>query len=533
MIIYNIKTKAFTLVELIITITILAILATIAFINLGNYPADSRDAVRKSDLRTIEKAMTIYYIENGRYPTPDKDPVDGKTYFGEKAFQELGKINKLPLDPTTGKPYRYISLGVGYILVAELENGELFRVDHSRLAFQTCGMDLNSLYNKYGGNAGVDSNVGAFTAMKADGTIKSWGSPYYGGTGYPTEKGFIKVFPTFDGFLAINPYGKISYWGDGSINVPEEEGFIKIYSNSNSYTAMKVDGTLKTFGKGSSSQAPDGEFREVYSTSFSFAAITKDGEIKTWGYPGTGGTGGPSGNGWVKIYSNNNSFSALNQDGTIFTWPTRQYSPPSGKKFKKIIPHYPFIGLDVEGTMHIWGHSNSLSYHWKKDGWIDIFYKWGQPIGINNDGHLYSNYGKKRKPENYKKIFIANNSIIILDNNGRIYDFFNRNTGLPNSTGWKDIVTTPDAFTAINEDGSLYSKGFYNDNNNMIPLPNAPEGKFVKVFSNTGSFIAMDEKGCLKSWGHPDFGGTNAPTDCGRIEVNGSRVDDLEDCSQM
>ena len=39
--------KGFTLVELIVVITILAILATIAFLTLWDYPAQARDSKRQ------------------------------------------------------------------------------------------------------------------------------------------------------------------------------------------------------------------------------------------------------------------------------------------------------------------------------------------------------------------------------------------------------------------------------------------------------------------------------------------------------
>jgi prepilin-type N-terminal cleavage/methylation domain-containing protein len=44
------KTKAFTLVELIIVITILAILATIGFLSYQSYILDARDGKRISEL---------------------------------------------------------------------------------------------------------------------------------------------------------------------------------------------------------------------------------------------------------------------------------------------------------------------------------------------------------------------------------------------------------------------------------------------------------------------------------------------------
>lgn len=66
------QTKAFTLVELIITITILAILATIGFMSFQSYTWDARDSSRTTALRTIHNWLTISYVQKQRYPTPDE-----------------------------------------------------------------------------------------------------------------------------------------------------------------------------------------------------------------------------------------------------------------------------------------------------------------------------------------------------------------------------------------------------------------------------------------------------------------------------
>jgi len=49
----NIKKQWFTLVELIVVITILAILWSIAFISLQGYSADARNSKRTSDLNSL------------------------------------------------------------------------------------------------------------------------------------------------------------------------------------------------------------------------------------------------------------------------------------------------------------------------------------------------------------------------------------------------------------------------------------------------------------------------------------------------
>ncbi|PZM83279.1 hypothetical protein DLH72_03855 [Candidatus Gracilibacteria bacterium] len=534
-IIYNIKTKAFTLVELIITITILAILATIAFINLGNYPADSRDAVRKSDLRTIEKAMTIYHIENGRYPTPDKDTVDGKTYFGEKAFKELGKINELPLDPTTGKPYRYISLGVGYILVAELENGELFRVDHSRLAFQTCGMDYNSLANKYGSyqNAPYGTNTNAFTAMKADGTLYSWGISSSGGEGHPTEKGFIKIFPFTFGFLAINPYGKVIYWGSSKPNLPDEEGFIGIYSAGHGDLFLKkIDGKLKNYRLGI--EIP--QYKQVSSNHGGYAVLKPDGSIisNILTYP--------RGNGFKKIVSSVDEFTSMDNNGCLKSWGLKGRwngsDAPSDCNYKKVVSSkYSFTAIDSNGCLKSWGVPGWGGNGNPTDcGYIDVKGDSHGFIAIKSDGTIKS-WGagvlNSLSIPNLKKIYMNGGSFTTLDSSGCLKSWgadYHLRVGAPTDCSFKEVFSYGGGFIGLKLDGTLSFWGHYP---NQGPTNISPGNKIVKVFSNGDAFVAMDEKGCLHSGGKPNYGGVNAPPDCGRIEVNGSRVDDLEDCSQM
>jgi len=53
--------KAFTLVELIVVITILAILATIWFVSYSTYISLSRDTNRMSTIAELSKALEIYW----------------------------------------------------------------------------------------------------------------------------------------------------------------------------------------------------------------------------------------------------------------------------------------------------------------------------------------------------------------------------------------------------------------------------------------------------------------------------------------
>lgn len=63
--------QAFTLVELIVVITILAILWTIAFISFQWYSSQSRDSVRIANLSNLHKWLEIFQINSWKYPLPD------------------------------------------------------------------------------------------------------------------------------------------------------------------------------------------------------------------------------------------------------------------------------------------------------------------------------------------------------------------------------------------------------------------------------------------------------------------------------
>lgn len=58
----------FTLVELMIVITVIAILATIGVMSFTRVQMQARDTRRKADVRSIETALQAYYTEIGTYP---------------------------------------------------------------------------------------------------------------------------------------------------------------------------------------------------------------------------------------------------------------------------------------------------------------------------------------------------------------------------------------------------------------------------------------------------------------------------------
>jgi prepilin-type N-terminal cleavage/methylation domain-containing protein len=111
----KIQKQAFTLVELIVVITILAILWTIAFISLQWYSTQARDSTRLSDISTMKTSLELFHLWAWKYP----QPTDGVaiTYswwtvwtqwtFGNSVFINVDKLDKIPTDPLTDKKYTY------------------------------------------------------------------------------------------------------------------------------------------------------------------------------------------------------------------------------------------------------------------------------------------------------------------------------------------------------------------------------------------------------------------------------------------
>ncbi|MDZ7277555.1 type II secretion system major pseudopilin GspG [Pantoea eucrina] len=97
------RQRGFTLLEIMVVVVILGVLASMVIPNLmGNKDrADRQKAV--SDLVTLENALEMYKLDNGRYPTaeqglnalatkPDLAPVP-------RNYREGGYLRRLPRDP--------------------------------------------------------------------------------------------------------------------------------------------------------------------------------------------------------------------------------------------------------------------------------------------------------------------------------------------------------------------------------------------------------------------------------------------------
>ncbi len=110
----NSNNKAFTLVELIVVITILAILWTISFISFQRYTIDARDGVRIADMNNINKLLALYQLKWWIYPKPDNFVTISASgtiiWYEWVVWENVSRIintNKIILDSLDNAPYVY------------------------------------------------------------------------------------------------------------------------------------------------------------------------------------------------------------------------------------------------------------------------------------------------------------------------------------------------------------------------------------------------------------------------------------------
>ena len=88
--------KGFTLVELLVVLTILALLLSLATPRYFNSIEKAKDAALKEELNTVRESLDKYYGDRGQYPKTLGDLVEHKY------------IRKLPIDPITEKNNTWI-----------------------------------------------------------------------------------------------------------------------------------------------------------------------------------------------------------------------------------------------------------------------------------------------------------------------------------------------------------------------------------------------------------------------------------------
>lgn len=125
----NKKSPGFTLIEIMVAISIVAVLAMTGAIMYTPTQQKARDSKRQNDLRALQTALELYYQKNRNFPstTPTGINSGNRTSWGNLLSADY--INTMPYDPknptnnqSTYIYYYYSIAGSGsYILCAKME----------------------------------------------------------------------------------------------------------------------------------------------------------------------------------------------------------------------------------------------------------------------------------------------------------------------------------------------------------------------------------------------------------------------------
>jgi general secretion pathway protein G len=120
-----VRTRGFTLLEIMVVVIIIGLLAAVIVPTVMNRVDDAKVTKTKEDIRSLETALTMYYMDNSKYPTNDQglgalvtQPTDPTI----KNWKAGGYIDRISKDPwgneyqfvfpgTHGKAYDLCSLG--------------------------------------------------------------------------------------------------------------------------------------------------------------------------------------------------------------------------------------------------------------------------------------------------------------------------------------------------------------------------------------------------------------------------------------
>ncbi len=104
--------NAFTLIELLLVLVILAVLAAIVVPKFTGRTLDAKIKAAKAEISNIKTALNTFEIDNGRFPTTEDGGLRALVEKPADLASWKQGLEKMPADPW-GNPYIYRCPGTG------------------------------------------------------------------------------------------------------------------------------------------------------------------------------------------------------------------------------------------------------------------------------------------------------------------------------------------------------------------------------------------------------------------------------------
>jgi len=107
----HLNSKGFSLIELLVVISIIGVLVGLSAFGLQGARQSARDARRVSDIEQIRSGLELYKADCGIYPSTTDFPAAGGNLLGDDSSLSCADTNTYisssPADPNPDKLYKY------------------------------------------------------------------------------------------------------------------------------------------------------------------------------------------------------------------------------------------------------------------------------------------------------------------------------------------------------------------------------------------------------------------------------------------